>query len=227
MADVITFVEEQLRQSGRQHGYRWMANKCKMMGLTCTQDDVRIILRTLDPEGVKQRQRRRLIRRTYVSKGPNYIWHFDRYDKLKRFGFCVNGCVDGYSRLMIWLNCYTTSSDPKVIAGYYLEAVSSMGGCPLVLRGDLGTENSKVRQMQRYFRRNGNDNRAGEHSYLEGPSTANQRIEYFWNFLRRECTDFWICLFRDLEADGNFDSSFLDVNILQYCFMHLVQVSIF
>jgi hypothetical protein len=60
--------------------------------------------------------------------------------------------------------------------------------------------------------------------YLEGPSTANQRIEYFWNFLRRECTDFWICFFRDVEADGHFDGSFLDINLLQYCFMHLVQV---
>ena len=46
-------------------------------------------------------------------------------------------------------------------------------------------------------------------SYLEGPSTSNQRIEYFWNFLQRECTDFWICLFRDLEANGHLDGGYL------------------
>lgn len=55
---------------------------------------------------------------------------FDSYDKIKRFGFCINGCVDGFSRLVMWLNCYITSSDPRVIGGYFLEAVSSFGGSP-------------------------------------------------------------------------------------------------
>lgn len=48
----------------------------------------------------------------------------------------------------------------------------------MVIRGDLGTENVRVRQFQRYLRRNGDDCRAGERSYLEGKGTANQRIEY-------------------------------------------------
>lgn len=224
LAEVINFVEGQLRESGRQHGYRWMAKKCSFSGLKSTQDEVRIILRALDPEGTQQRKARRLTRRTYISKGPDFLWHFDSYDKLKRFGFCINGCVDGFSRLVIWLNCYVTSSNPRIIGGYFLEAIAALGGCPLLIRGDRGTENILVRQFQRFLRRNGDDNRAGDRSYLEGPSTANQRIEYFWNFLRRECTDFWICFFRDVEADGHFDGSFLDINLLQYCFMHLVQV---
>ncbi len=96
-----------------------------------------------------------------------------------------------------------------------MEAISSLHGCPLIIRGDLGTENVCVRLFQRYLRRNDNDNRAGEKSYLEGRSTANQRIKYMWNFLRRECTDFWICLFRDVEAAGDFDGGFLDVGLLQ------------
>ncbi len=106
-----------------------------------------------------------------------------------------------------------------------MESVSSMGGCPLLVRADLGTENVRVRRFQRFLRRHGNDDRARERSYLEGPSTANQRIEYLWNFLRRECTDYWIFLFRDLEADGHFNGGFLEISLLQYCFMHLVQVS--
>lgn len=222
--DVISFVELQLKESGRQHGYRWMTQKCSVNGLKCTQEDVRVILRILDPEGSQQRKGRRLLRRSYISKGPNFIWHCDSYDKLKRFGICINGCIDGYSRHIIWMNCYITSSDPKVIGGYFVNAVSSLEGCPLVIRSDRGTENVRVRQFQIFFRRDGNDDRAGERSYIEGPSTANQRIEYFWNFLRRECTDFWICHFQDIEADGNFDGQFLDINLLQYCYMHLVQV---
>lgn len=227
VVDVISFVEQQLQESGKLHGYRWMTQKCKVNGLKCTQEEIRIIIRVLDPEGPHQRKGRRLLRRSYISKGPNFIWHLDSYDKLKRFGFCINGCVDGYSRLVVWLNCYITSSDPRVIASYFMESVSSLEGCPHVVRGDLGTENVLVKQLQMFLRRNGDDNRAGELSYLGGPSTANQRIEYFWNFLRRECTDYWICLFREVEADGNFDGSFLDVSLMQYCFMHLVHVGIY
>ena len=31
----------------------------------------------------------------FISKGPNFIWHVDRYDKLKTFGFNIHGCIDG------------------------------------------------------------------------------------------------------------------------------------
>ena len=224
IGDVINFVEQQLTKSGKLHGYRWMAQKCKGNGLKSTQEEIRTILRIPDPEGCHRRKGRRLLRRTYISKGPDYIWHLDSYDKLKQFGFCINGCVDGFSRVIVWLSCSTTSSDPKIVGGYFIEAVMSHGGCPLVMRSDHGTENDIARSFQRFLRRSGNDPRAREMSYLEGPSTANQRNEYFWNFLRRECTDFWICLFRDLETNGHFDGGFLDIGLLQYCFMHLVQV---
>lgn len=224
--DIITFIDNQLRFSGKQHGYRWMWYKCMVAGLKCTKEEVRLVLHHLDPRGTEQRRARRLLRRTYISKGPNYIWHIDSYDKIKRYGFCINGCIDGYSRAIIWLNCYTTSNDPAVIGGYFMQAVISEGGCPLLVRCDLGTENIRVKEYQRFCRRNGVDNRAGANSFLEGPSTANQRIEYLWNFLRRECTDYWILFFRDIEAEGYFDGSFLDISLLQFCFMHLVQVCI-
>ena len=95
---VINFVESQLKESGGQHGYRWMTEKCKLAGLHCKQEEIRVIMRELDPEGAEQRKKHRLRRRTYISKGPDYIWHMDSYDKLKRFGFCINGCVDGFSK---------------------------------------------------------------------------------------------------------------------------------
>ena len=67
-------------------------------GLVVDKETVRLILKTLDPEGVERRSRRRLKRRKYYAKGPNYIWHIDGYDKLKPFGFCIHGAIDGYSR---------------------------------------------------------------------------------------------------------------------------------
>ena len=48
-------------------------------------------------------RRRRLHRRKYISKGPNYTWHIDSHNKLKPFGFSVHDCIAGFSRNLIWL----------------------------------------------------------------------------------------------------------------------------
>ncbi|KAJ4931164.1 hypothetical protein JOQ06_025462 [Pogonophryne albipinna] len=47
-------------------------------------------------------------------------------------------------------------------------------------------------------------------SYIEEASTANQRIESWWGFLRRESMEFYICMFTDLKNRGLFDGAFLD-----------------
>ena len=65
-----------------------------------------------------------------------------------------------------------------------------------------------VRDIQRFLRLDNDDAMAGYNSYIEGRSTANQRIEYWWSFLRRECTDYWICLFRSLLDQGDFGGTF-------------------
>ena len=49
--------------------------------------------------------------------GPNFLWHLDGYDKLKQFGFAIHGCIDGFSRFIIWLESASTNNDPKV-TGY-------------------------------------------------------------------------------------------------------------
>ncbi|KAK0154047.1 hypothetical protein N1851_003868 [Merluccius polli] len=35
--------------------------------------------------------------------GPNYMWHMDSYDKLTPFGIGINGCIDGFSCHIIWM----------------------------------------------------------------------------------------------------------------------------
>lgn len=94
-----------------------MYAKCREHGLRVRKEDVRLVLKELDPRGVALRQARRFRRRNYFSKGPNFIWHMDSYDKLKPYGICINGSIDGFSRKIIWLNAYTTNSNPKVIGG--------------------------------------------------------------------------------------------------------------
>lgn len=220
---LVDFIHGQHQHSGQLHGYRWMYEKCHQHGLRVRKEDVRLVLRELDPTGVSQRQAGRLRRCQYFSRGPNFIWHVDSYDKLKPYGICINGCIDGFSRKLIWLNAYTTSSDPRLIGGYYLEAVHRLRGCPRVVRGDLGTENGRVGAFQRFLIPTQPDDTLD--SYLEGASTGNQRIEYWWGFLCRQCAEFWIALFGELKDNGHYDGGFLDKSLIQFCCMGLIQVS--
>ena len=94
------------------------------------KEDVRKAILELNAEGVQQRKRRKLVRRKYRNPGPNYVWHIDDHDKLKPFGFSVHGCIDGFSRKLIWLE--VTSSNKE------------LQGVPKKIKADEGTEHSLI-----------------------------------------------------------------------------------
>ncbi len=164
----------------------------------------------------------RLNCRTYHAAGPNFIWHIDGNDKLKPYGFAIHGCIDGYSRYLIWLCVYITNKDPTLIGGYFHDAINEMGGCPKLVRFDAGTENVMVKEMQETMMGNGRN--GSNKSWIEGTSTLNQRIEAFWAHLRKQCLEYWICVFHDLKEVGNYTGDFIDTNLLQFCCMGLIQV---
>jgi hypothetical protein len=226
IGDVLLFVKREMETSGQLHGYRWMHAKCLTNGIQVRKEDIRLILSVLYPEACNARRARRLHRRLYYSKGPDFIWHLDGYDKLKPYGFCINGCIDGYSRKIIWLHVYNNNNNPRIIGSYYIKAVENLRGCPETVRGDFGTENCHVKEFQRFFRRNRGTGEIHQRSYLEGTSTHNQRIEHWWGHLRKQCTEFWMTLFEDLRNDGHFSGDYVDTNILQFCFMGMIQVGL-
>ena len=140
ITEVINTVREELRGSGNSIGYRQIHQRVLVdHSLVVARETVRIILKTLDPEGVLLRSRHRFRRRTYSVKGPKYMWHLDGYDKLKPFGFPIHGAIDGYSRGILWLRVMCTNNDPQVIAGFYIQCIKQIGGggsVPRVLPGD-------------------------------------------------------------------------------------------
>lgn len=112
--DLVPFFQKHLERSGQLHGYRWFHLKCLQNNFVVIQETVRQLLSCMDPNGVEIRKRKRLRRRQYTNRGPNYLWHIDSYDKLKPYGICINGCIDGFSRHIIWLRAGPNSSNPKV-----------------------------------------------------------------------------------------------------------------
>ncbi|KAJ8314828.1 hypothetical protein KUTeg_006978, partial [Tegillarca granosa] len=128
ICDVAIFIQENIENSGQLHGYRWMYWKCIKAGYNVSQEDVRCLLKILDSNGVEIRKRKRLHRRTYYSQGPNFMWHIDGYDKLKPYGIAIHGCIDGFSRHIIWLRARNTNNDPRVVARYYIDAIEVANG---------------------------------------------------------------------------------------------------
>ena len=155
-------------------GYRAMHQKLMTMRISVDRDTVRQILKHADPEGVECRSKKILKRRKYYAKGPNDIWHIDGNDKLKPYGFEIHGCIDGYSRKVLWMRIVYSNKDPRTVIYYYLVTVKNVNGFPCRVRADRGVENSLIAGVQRFFSRR-EENADG--SFIFGKSTGNQRIE--------------------------------------------------
>ena len=143
------------------------------------KDSVRLALKELDPEGVALRSRHKLRRRKYYAKGPNDIWHLDGNDKLKPYGFSIHGCIDGFSRKMVWLQLSLSNKNPSEIAYYYINTVLKVGGVLRRMRADRGVENTTVASIQRLLRRNKSHQNC---SFIFGKSIANHQIEAWWPY---------------------------------------------
>lgn len=112
---VAAYIWEEAEGSGQCVGYRSMWQRLvNDLRLRVPRDKVLSLLRHIDPDGIDLRKRHRLKRRKYRVKGPNYVWHVDGYDKLKPYGFCVHGAIDGYCRRIIWLEVSQSNNDPAI-----------------------------------------------------------------------------------------------------------------
>lgn len=140
---VIGAIEFELSHTGGTMGYRSMQSRLRNVhDVHVDRESVRLILRYLDPDGVNLRQQRRLYRRKYWSKGPDYLYHIDGWDKLKPFGLAVHGCIDGFS-----------NNDPFYSCHYFCKCIEEIEGTPLGIRADRGTEDVNIKQLQNILRR--------------------------------------------------------------------------
>lgn len=100
-----------------------------------------------------------------------------------------------------------TASDPKVIGGYFTDAIKKIGVCPRRVRFDCGTENVLVEKIQQIFRESAADTTFGDKSFIYGTSQNNQRIEAWWSILRKHSAQFWLNLFQELREIDQFTGS--------------------
>lgn len=224
ISNVLADVNDHISRFGNTHGYRDIWHNLRLSGSTASRDLVMVALRELDPEGAISRKARKLKRRNYHSTGPNDVWHIDGYDKLKPFGFPVHGCIDGFSRKIIWLSYVKSNNDPYTVGKLYLKAVEDANIVPRRVRTDCGSENIFFAASQCFLRRNHTDVHAGDMAHLYGSSHHNQRIEAWWSQFRRMKTEFIINLFRDMINCGQYNSDdLLERACVRFCFGNLIQ----
>lgn len=224
LGDIVTAIMQELSTSGGDTGYRGMRRRLLTNhGLVAPCELVRLALSVLDAEGVLRRRARRLQRRRYINLGPNFAVHLDGWDKLKPFGICIHGCVDGFSRRLLWLRACNSNKNPEYVSRFYLDYVKEISGIPVVIYADRGTENCIIRDLQYALRWNHLDPLQGLSSFRYGSSCRNTRIERFWRCLREMCGNFWINYFKDMVHLDLLDTSDLaQIECVRYCFLPVI-----
>lgn len=164
-------------------------------GLKVTRSRLRNSINRVDPEGRENRKHKKIKRREYKVSGPHALWHIDGHHKLKNWKIATHGCIDGYSRYIVYLNAADNNSSTTVV-NLFNQAVHDLGFFPSRVRGDYGGENIQV--ALRMVENNGVD----RGSFICGTSTRNQRIERLWRDYHEQVTSVFVSLFKSFGNDG-------------------------
>ena len=111
----------------------------------------------------------------------------------------VHGCIDGFSRLIVYLACSTDNKSATVL-DLFKEGVQKWG-LPSRVRGDMGVENRDVARFMLNHQARG----TGRGSYMTGRSIHNSRIERLWRDVYQAVVSLFYDLFNMMEAEGLLD----------------------
>lgn len=106
----------EILQSTTNAGERYVHGSLRARGLRIQRWRVRQSLQEINPIGRAFRRRHAIRRRIYSVSNPNQLWHIDGNHKLVRWRMVFHGCVDGFSRAIIYLACIDNNRASSVLS---------------------------------------------------------------------------------------------------------------
>lgn len=207
-------ISDYINRHGATSGLTYITGYLRSIGFRIQRHRIRESMTRVQPRNAILRWGMIVQRRKYHVPWPNSLWHLDGHHSLIRWSLVVHGCIDGFSRRIIYLQCSTNNLSETVLA-LFLNATEDDGGLwPSRIRVDRGVENVRVCDAMVEARGEGRG------SFIAGPSTHNQRIERLWRDVFRCVLHYFYYVFYAMEDAGIF---FLDnpthVFILHYVFL--------
>lgn len=142
---LVAAINEVYKSGSGDQGYRAVRVCLEQLGIHVREDHVRLACAGINPQAVLRRFRKATLRRRYRVPFVNSLWHFDGHHKLNPYKFVIHGCIDGFSRHIIYLEV-ANNNRAETVEGFFLDAVLNFGW-PSRVRCDHGKENVRVRDQ--------------------------------------------------------------------------------
>lgn len=104
-------------------------------GYRLQQHRIRESIRRVDPRGSMLCRLQVTNRQVYCVPSPRSLYHIDGNHKLIWWWFVIHGCIDGYSRRIIYLQCSGNNRSQTVLDDF-VDGVRRLG-LPKRVRADI------------------------------------------------------------------------------------------